>query len=330
MKQPITQLAVTAFTLALAASGQVLAQQGGGAEIIIEEQPARIQVEQGEPDVVVDQPAPDVQVTKPRPEVEIDQAAPDVKLRDAPAQVEVDDQGQPDITVRQQEPDVQMGERGQPEQEAERITREPDVREREAEETTSPPAIIAGEEPVPAEAGPGMLMSKTVGEVTDMEIVNRTGEEIGDVDRVVQEIGSNRLFAVTSVGGFLGLGATDIAIGLDEMNLRDDQLIAPVVAGEDRLEERYAYDEARFREVSDEVVLGQVASTSGDTTGMTEARQPLPEFSILDADGDGYITQEEAQASPVLRQAFPRVDADNNQRIDRGEFSAFESGTPSP
>jgi hypothetical protein len=331
MKQPITQLAVTAFTLALAAaSGPVLAQQaqqgsGGGAEIIIEEQPARIQVEQGEPDVIVDQPAPDVQVTKPRPEVGVDQAAPDVKLRDAAPRVSVDEEGQPDVTVRQQEADVQVGtEGGQPQQEAERITREPEVGAREGQQ---PPPTIAGEEPVPEGEGPGWLMTRTAGELVDMTIVNRIGEEIGEVERVVREMGSDRLFAITSVGGFLGIGDTEIAIGLDEMNLRDDSLVAPVVAGEDRLEERYAYDPTRFNVVDEDVVLGQ---QPGITPGMDEAREPLPAFSILDADGDGYISETEAQASPVLRQAWPRIDADNNQRIDRGEFSAFEAGTPNP
>lgn len=327
MKQPITQIAVTAFTLALAASGHVFAQQqtkgggaGGGAEIIIEEQPARIQVEQGAPDVIVDQPTPDVTITKPRPEVEVDQAQPDVKLRDAVPRVSVDDGGQPDITVRQTEqPDVQVGEQQQ--REDTRVTRERDVRVREGQE---PPPVVAGQEPADPEAGPGGLMSRTAEEVKDMKIVNRTGEEIGEVDRVMRETGSNRPYAVTSVGGFLGIGATDIAIPLDEMNLRGDTLVAPVTAGEDRLEERYAFEDARFTEVEDDVVLGESGGTAPPMAG---AGQPLPSFSILDEDGDGYISQQEAQASPDLYQAWPRVDADNDQRIDEAEFSAFEAGT---
>lgn len=46
--------------------------------------------------------------------------------------------------------------------------------------------------------------------------------------------------------------------------------------------------------------------------------------------GDGYLCEREAQASPVLCQAWPRVDADNNRTLDRGELGASEAGSPRP
>jgi hypothetical protein len=53
------------------------------------------------------------------------------------------------------------------------------------------------------------------------------------------------------------------------------------------------------------------------------ARQPT--FSELDKDQDGYLSKEEAESWDVLSSKFDDVDKNGDQKIDRPEFSAFET-----
>ncbi len=47
-------------------------------------------------------------------------------------------------------------------------------------------------------------------------------------------------------------------------------------------------------------------------------------FKSLDANGDGYISKDEAQGSSNLSLSFDKVDADGDSRLDEGEFAQFE------
>lgn len=48
------------------------------------------------------------------------------------------------------------------------------------------------------------------------------------------------------------------------------------------------------------------------------------DFHELDIDGDGYISKNEAQVLQQLSQQMDQYDVDKDQRLDQGEFSAFE------
>ena len=63
-------------------------------------------------------------------------------------------------------------------------------------------------------------------EIVGKAVVSAEGEEIGDVQEVVQDPASGDQFAVVDVGGFLGVGQKSIVIGFDELK----------VSGDDRLE----------------------------------------------------------------------------------------------
>ena len=48
------------------------------------------------------------------------------------------------------------------------------------------------------------------------------------------------------------------------------------------------------------------------------------QFNKLDADGDGYITAEEAAAHEGLQQSWTATDVNEDGKVDAAEFSAFE------
>lgn len=59
-------------------------------------------------------------------------------------------------------------------------------------------------------------------EIAGKAVVSAEGEEIGDVQEVVQDPASGDRFAVVDVGGFLGVGQKSIVIGFDELQMSGD------------------------------------------------------------------------------------------------------------
>jgi hypothetical protein len=72
----------------------------------------------------------------------------------------------------------------------------------------------------------GEMASIQVSQIVDKDIVNRQGEEIGSVERVVTR--NDRHYVVLSQGGVLGLGDREVALPLDRLSTsaeNQDQLI---------------------------------------------------------------------------------------------------------
>ena len=67
-------------------------------------------------------------------------------------------------------------------------------------------------------------------------------------------------------------------------------------------------------------VLCGVAAHAGDQP-RPAAAAVLPEFSTLDADGDGVISKEEARTQASLAAIFADVDANNNGKLDSQEYA---------
>jgi len=47
-------------------------------------------------------------------------------------------------------------------------------------------------------------------------------------------------------------------------------------------------------------------------------------FTALDTDGDGAISAEEASAHPMLQEGWEKADINQDGKLERAEFSAFE------
>ena len=53
-------------------------------------------------------------------------------------------------------------------------------------------------------------------------------------------------------------------------------------------------------------------------------------FASLDANGDNYISMEEADKNAMLRDSWDTVDQNKDGKVERAEFSAFEEKTMAP
>ncbi|MBD3895594.1 PRC-barrel domain-containing protein [Halomonas sp. ML-15] len=101
------------------------------------------------------------------------------------------------------------------------------------------------------------LGAMQVSELEGMTVINMEDEAIGDVQEVVKHNDTGDLHTVITVGGFWGMGGSDISLPLAEMRLEDDQLVFQQTYGEDELESGNEYDEDRYSEVDDDMTLSE-------------------------------------------------------------------------
>lgn len=66
----------------------------------------------------------------------------------------------------------------------------------------------------------GETLSKQAIEITDAKVVNRDGDDIGEVDEIVKGQDGKR-YVVLTVGGWFDIGDKDIVIPLDQLSMQD-------------------------------------------------------------------------------------------------------------
>ncbi|UIJ73150.1 PRC-barrel domain-containing protein [Aurantimonas sp. HBX-1] len=220
-----------------------------------------ITIDQPQPQIIVRMPDPDVAVTSPEPQISVSQAQPEVNVemgkpqialneptvrvedRDAadvnivPGQPIVTQEGaaseaqvninesQPVVSYEQAEPKIEFSETGEPNIQYTQ-SGEPDIQFEEADDTTASiqeddqfAALRAGDEEIAA----GEMTTVTASEIIGLEVINAEDEDLGEVERLV--FVDDRIYAVLAEGGFLGLGEREVALPLDAMSMRGDELL---------------------------------------------------------------------------------------------------------
>ena len=140
---------------------------------------------------------------------------------------------------------------------------------------------------------PAGLQQKRVKDVVGMNVVNQSGTKIGKVSELVAHRQNKSLHAVISVGGFLGIGDTEISMPLQQMAWSENQLVAPTTASKQQLKEMPDYNTTAYRKLESDQLIADLSSSSTGRTSMA---------------------------------SFEKLDANKDQQIDRSEFSAFETG----
>ncbi|MGO4573293.1 DUF4142 domain-containing protein [Microvirga sp. 2TAF3] len=259
------------------ASPQVMVQQPQPQVTVNQAQP-EITVRQPQPTVTVDIPQPEITVRMPQPDVNVAMAQPQVQVRQPQPQVQIQqpqqqpqvqvERAQPKVEVQQQanaEPKVQMQQaQGQPTVHYERAEPrvvvnqpqgQPQVRiERmgEGEQAAATPQQQQQQAAVSSPQATGALPSGqaiAVSRVTDMNLYNARGNELGDIERVVQ--GSDgKQYIVIGAGGFLGIGERKVAIPTERVAMQGDRLVIQGVT-EDQIRSMQPFDNSNrnFREL---------------------------------------------------------------------------------
>ena len=106
-------------------------------------------------------------------------------------------------------------------------------------------------------------------DLEDKTVVSSTGDEIGEVEKIVRGKQDDKLQAVVEVGGFLGMGEKEVTMPLSELKMQNDQLVAPQTASKDQLKSQAKYDESQYQEVSEDQQIDRsefAAFESAETT----------------------------------------------------------------
>jgi len=140
------------------------------------------------------------------------------------------------------------------------------------------------------------LKDKRVEDVRGLAVLNQGGTRIGKVEKLVKGRQDGQLYAVISVGGFLGIGDTELTMPLAEMSWEQGKLVAPTTASKRELKSGQDYDKTAYSEVDRELTIHHAAGMAAEPGSRTAS--------------------------------FDSVDANKDEHIDRAEFSAFESGEP--
>jgi len=68
-------------------------------------------------------------------------------------------------------------------------------------------------------------LNMKVEDLEDADLVNQSGDEIGDVEKVLVDANGQPAAIAAEVGGFLGLGEKTVVISLDKRQPKDDDLV---------------------------------------------------------------------------------------------------------
>jgi sporulation protein YlmC with PRC-barrel domain len=100
-------------------------------------------------------------------------------------------------------------------------------------------------------SGAPALASIDADKVIGMDVVNAKGDEVGEVKDLVLDK-QQVAHAVVSVGGFLGIGAKDVAVPFQQLRVGPDNVILMSEASESELKQMPAYDKKQYSSVQHE------------------------------------------------------------------------------
>ncbi len=177
----------------------------------------------------------------------------------------------------------------------------------------------------------GDIMDMTVSELKGKTIYNAKGDKLGQVDNVVTDR-DQQLNVVLSIGGFLGIGEKKAAVPVSQLIRTDDRIATDSAISAEDLADSAVYEKSAYNEVSGDVRLSEAAQQAEQKAQPPVAGEPgtatkeLAGFENLDSDGNGFISQQEADTSDPLINNWQVVDIDSDGQLNQAEFSAFEAG----
>jgi hypothetical protein len=225
----------------------------------VQQQAPIITVEQAQPQVTVRIPEPVVTVQVPKPQVDVETGEPIVDLEQAEANVNVAESEEARVDVDQKEADVnvQQGEDANvvvEEAEAPQVNVEgaegAEINVEQEQARVLMEDFNADEQGNMAEEDRTRyqenvqrlpIFNLTAEELTGRSVATETGEDVGEIDFI--GVRGDTVVAIIGVGGFLGMGENEVAIPVEKLIMREDEVIVPGVT-EERLESMPEFNEA--------------------------------------------------------------------------------------
>ncbi len=233
-------------------------------QITVRQAPPTVTIQQPPPEVIVHMPQPDVNVDSSRPQVSVNVPRPQVRFQESDAEprvrfqqqdsdgrqveflraqpeVEYQRTGEPRVVYQQSdsEPKVRYqsqsqtgteGQRSGTQTERSRVQSERSTQQQSDDQDWTNEARRLTEDNTASEAATtgtgGNMQSRsiTAERLTDMDIYNARGQNLGSIDDViVSDAGRN--YVVLGHGGFLGMFEDEVALPLDRLRYRGNRII---------------------------------------------------------------------------------------------------------
>ncbi|WP_424968886.1 PRC-barrel domain-containing protein [Dinoroseobacter sp. S375] len=219
----------------------------------------QVDVATGEPTIAVDQPEPIIRFVRPEPKITVEEAEPNIRVTRADPQVNVQRAGEAQVDVSQAEANVRVEQSDDADIQVSAAA-EPEVNIVPSEgadiEIEQAQARVVMEEF--GEDGRGVmsepnreryrsavrdlpLFNMTVDDLIGRSVATESGEDVGEVDFIGKR--GDKLVAIIGVGGFLGMGENEVAVPVQKLIMRRDELIVPQVT-QAQLERMPEFNEA--------------------------------------------------------------------------------------
>jgi len=201
-----------------------------------------VDVETGKPIIDLNQPEPVVRFIRPEPKVTIREGQPQVKFDQGEAQVDIDAAQDPEVSVTQQDAqvNVEQGEKadvsvtsekpevnvvggGEADVQIEQMQARVVMEDFKADEMGN----MAEEDRARYQESVKILpiFDLNVEDLVGRSVSTESGEDVGEVDFI--GVRGQTLVAIVGVGGFLGMGENEVAVPVEKLILRRDELIVP-------------------------------------------------------------------------------------------------------
>lgn len=221
----------------------------------------QVDVETGEPIIDLDQPEPVVRFIRPEPRITIQEAQPRIEFQQGEAQVNVTASEAADVSVTQEDAQVNV-EQGDSanvtvtSEEAEVNVVDGGVADVQVEQMQARVVM----EDFKADAQGNMadedraryresvrvlpIFDQNVEDLIGRSVATEAGEDVGEVDFIGMR--GQTLVAIVGVGGFLGMGENEVAVPLEKLIVRRNELIIPQLT-QAQLENMPEYNENEVR-----------------------------------------------------------------------------------
>jgi sporulation protein YlmC with PRC-barrel domain len=118
------------------------------------------------------------------------------------------------------------------------------------------------------------LYNLTPNDLRRGEVLDPQGEKVGTIKTVVLEPGSERVHAVISSGGILGIGAREVTVSFDELQLADDKV--HVSMPKEMLRERPEYTPEEYVELEPDRPISEFSAFEPMTNDSAPPVAPEP------------------------------------------------------
>ncbi|UWR21239.1 PRC-barrel domain-containing protein [Sulfitobacter sp. S190] len=221
----------------------------------------QVDVDTGEPIIDLDQPEPVVRFVRPEPKITIQEAQPriefqqgeasvnvtaseaaEVNVTQEDAQVNVEQGDDANVSVTSEEAEVNVVDGGEADVQVEQMQARVVLEDfnADAEGNMSEEDRSRYQESVKVLP----IFDRTAEDLIGRSVATETGEDVGEVDFI--GVRGQTLVAIVGVGGFLGMGENEIAVPVEKLILRRDELILPEHT-QSQLENMPEYNEAEVK-----------------------------------------------------------------------------------